>query len=277
VTFDPTNLAFEELQKIIFRLELGPHAKLLPAHWTPWKQPVPALPIDEFITNLAGRKRKPLIRSSDELGRDRLGECPYAIARAGVAKAIWFATVNDELQDLKAYTTSKLGDLKTELPALESKLLSAISHINSIGRSQELYQEFDGGKLSILGERLFATLYTIRETLPWIESHHLERSQHRGNLWRQAFVGSLFYTWWNLTNSDPSSSSGPFLEFVEKSWLSLSPNDLPEASWDSAIKTCLRRDPERSWWRETPPSTVMHESGSEDLDAWVAGKSSQDL
>jgi hypothetical protein len=103
VTFDPTNLAtFEELQRIILRLELDPHAKVLPAHWTPWRQPVPALPIDEFITTLAGRKRKPRVRSPDELGCYRLGECPYAMARAGVAKAINFATLRADFHSFLA-------------------------------------------------------------------------------------------------------------------------------------------------------------------------------
>ncbi len=207
MTFDPTNLTtFEELQKIILRLELSPSAKALPAHWTPWSQPVPALPIDEFVTALARRKRKPLVRSPDELGCYRLGECPYAIARAGVAEAIKLATINDELNDFKAVTTSKLKDLKTELPALKLGLLSAINHIGSIGSSQECYQELDFSKLSILQDRLLAALVTIRDSMPQIKALHLERSQHRGNLWRQSFVGSLFFTWWTLTNSDPSSS-----------------------------------------------------------------------
>jgi hypothetical protein len=280
VTFDPTDIAtFEELQKIILRLELDGRDEMLPAYWKPWTQPVPALPIDEFVTTLAGRNRKPRLLTPDDLRRHRLGACPYAMARSGVAAAIEFATVKDDLEDLKAYTTFKLGGLKTELPALESKLRSAISHISSIGKSQEFFHEFDNGALNILADRLILALVSIRETLPWIESHHLERSQHRGNLWRQAFVGSLFNTWWTLTNSDPSPSSGPFLEFIEKSWLSLSPEDLPEvSSWESPIRTCLRSDPERSWRREAPRSPVMHEpSGSEVLDAWVAGDSSQDL
>ena len=279
MTFDPTNLGtFEELQQIIFRLELDPHAKVLPAHWTPWRQPVPALPIDKFITALAGRKRKPRLRSPDYLRCHRLGECPYAMARWGVAKAINVATLNDSVEDLNAFTTSKLKELKTELPVLELGLLSAINHISAIGSAQERFHELDFSELRILQDHLIGTLITIRDSMPQIQALHLERSQYRGNLWRQSFVGSLFYTWWNLTNSDPSSSSAPFLEFVERSWSSLSPNDLPEVSWESAIKSCLGRDPERSWWREAPPPAgIGSPSNSEELDLCATGKCSQGL
>jgi hypothetical protein len=280
VPFDPTKLTtFEELEKVILRLELSPYATALPAHWTPWRQPVPALPIDEFITTLAGRKRKPLVRSPDKLGCYRLGECPYAVARAGVATAIQFATLSDHLEDLRAFTTSKLKDLKTELPALEVGLISAIDHIRSIGSSQDLCQELDFSQLPILADRLIAALFAIRALMPQIKALHLQRSQHRGNLWRQSFVGSLFFTWWALTESDPSSSSAPFLEFVEACWSSLSPNTLPEVSWESAIDSSLRRDPKRTtWWRETrPPVTVVAESNSAALEAWSRGKLPQDF
>jgi hypothetical protein len=272
---DDRSEAFEDLHRVFLRLELSPRAKTLPTHWRPWSQPIPALPIDEFITTLAGRKRKPRLRLPNDLKRSRLGECPYAMARAGIAQAISVAMTNDHLEDFKAFTTGKLKDLKTELPPIESELLSLINHISSIHTSQDTYQELDCSKLSILHDRLLAALLTIRETLPWIEALHLERSRYRGNLWRQSFVGSLFYTWWTLTNSDPSSSSAPFLEFVEMSWSSLSPDDLPEVNWESAIKSCLGRDPERSWWREAPPPEGNW--FEEALDAWATGKPFPDL
>jgi hypothetical protein len=250
MSFDPTNATSAELETITSRLALSPKAKVLPAHWTPWRRPVPPLPIDEYIAILAARKRKPLVRSPDVLSRFRLGKCPYAVARSGVAQAISFATFKQDIESLRALTTSKLRDLKTELPALESALLSAIKHITSIGSSQELHEELDFGNLLILQNALLAALVTVEHLMPEIRALHLERSRHRGNLWRQSFVGSLFYTWWILTDSDPSSSSAPFLEFVEACWSSLSPNNLPEVSWESAVDSALGRGSKRaSWWR----------------------------
>jgi hypothetical protein len=275
VTFDPTSIAaFEELQKIILQLETGSRgAKVLSALWTPWTQPVPSLPIDKFITTLSRRKRKPRLRSPDDLRSQRFGECPYAMARLGVATAIERATINNSLEDLRTFTTSKLKDLKRELPALDSGLLNASNHISAIGASQERYHELlDFGNLLILQDRLLAALIAIRDSMPQIEALHLERSQHRGNLWRQTFVGSLFRIWWTLTGNDPSSSSTPFLEFVEACWSSLSSNSLPEVSWESAIDSALGRGSKNTtWWRETPPLVTVVASDSAALDAWSAG------
>jgi len=247
---DPTNIAtFEELQKIVLRLAPG-RARTLPAHWTPGRQPVPALPIDEFITSFAERKRRPRLRSPHDLRCHRLGACPYAMARSGVAEAVEVAAMNGAAEDIKAFTTSKLKDLKNELPLLEPGLLSAFNHVRAIGSAQKRFQELDFSHLLNLEDRLIAVYLAIRDSMPQIEALHLERSQNRGNLWRQSFVGSLFSTWWSLTNSDPSSSSAPFLEFVSACWSSLSPDGLPEISWESAINSSLRRDSNSSWRRE---------------------------
>jgi hypothetical protein len=275
VTFDPTSIGtFEELQKIILQLKTGSRgAKVLSALWTPWRQPVPSLPIDKFITTLARRKRKPRLRSPDDLRSQRFGECPYAMARLGVAKAIEAATLNNSFEGLRTFTTSKLKDLKRELPALDLGLLNASNHIGAISASQVCYHELDLGNLLILQDRLLAALIAIRDSMPQIEALHLERSQHRGNLWRQRFVGSLFRIWWALTGNDPSSSSTPFLEFVEACWSSLSSNSLPEVSWESAIDSSLGRGSKSTtWWRETPPLVTVVASDSAALDAWSAGE-----
>jgi hypothetical protein len=253
VTLDPTNLSkYEEVNEIVARLGIKGRAQVLPAHWTPWRRPVPALPIDEFITSFADRTRKPRLRSPAELANYRLGECPYAIARSGVSQAIEFATLKHHVEVERTFTTSKLKDLKEDLPSLKKELLRVISHISAIGESQEQYDELDWREFRNLHDRLFATLMTIQASFPKIESLHLERSQNRGILWRQEFVGSLFQSWWTLAGSDPSSSSAPFLEFVQACWLSLSPGDLPEVPWESAIDTCLRKYPERGWRVRSP-------------------------
>jgi hypothetical protein len=272
VTLDPTNLSkYEELGEIVARLGIDGRAQVLPAHWAPWRRPVPALPIDEFITTFADRTRKPRLRSPAELTYYRLGECPYAMARSGVSRAIEFATLkNNFIEAQRTFTTSKLKDLKGDLPTLEKELFKVISHIGAIGDSQEQYAELDWRAFRTLQDHLLATVMTIQASMAKIESLHLERSQHRGNLWRQAFVGSLFHSWWALASSDPSSSSAPFLEFVQACWLSLSPGDLPEVSWESAIDSCLSKDSERWWCDSSPDVVVWHSAASSDaLDFWA--------
>jgi hypothetical protein len=276
VTFDPTSIgSFEELQKIILHLETDHRsAELLSAFWTPWRQPVPALPIDTFVTSLIRRKRKPRLRSPDDLRSHPFGECPYAMARIGVANALATATINDDLEGLRSITTSKLKILKGELPALELGLLSASNHISAIGACQERYDELPHfRKLLDLQDRLLATFLAIRESMPQIEALHLERSQHRGNLWRQMFVGSLFFLWWTLTDSDPSSSSAPFLDFLEACWSSLSLESLAEVSWESAIDSVLKRGSgSTAWWRVTFRPLRWRNTNSTAFDAWAAGE-----
>jgi hypothetical protein len=272
VALDPTNLSkYEELDEIIARLGIDGRAQELPAHWAPWRRPVPALPIDDFIATFADRTRKPRLRSPAELTCYRLGECPYAMARSGVSMAIEFATLKkDFIEAQRTFTTSKLKDLKGDLPALEKELLKVISHISAIGYSQEQYAELDWKAFRTLQDHFLATVITIQASMPKIESLHLERSQYRGNLWRQAFVGSLFHSWWALASSDPSSNSAPFLDFVQACWLSLSPDDLPEVSWESAIDSCLRKDSEK-WWRDPSHTAVVwcSPTSSDALDLWV--------
>jgi hypothetical protein len=246
--FDPTIIAtFEELQQINSRLAPGSQAKTLPADWTPGKQPVPALPIDEFITNFAERTRKPRLRLPEDLKRHRLGECPYAMARAGLAFAVREATVSRELEELRSISTGKLKELR-KLSPLRSQLLAAAGIIAAISSCQEQFEELGINRdLNRLRDRLLAAAFEIERSAPAIRGAFLERSQNRGHLWRIWFVSSLFGTWWRLTGSDPSIND-PFLKFLNAAWESLWP-DADPPPWESAIRSALRDDA-GGYWRE---------------------------
>jgi hypothetical protein len=275
VPLNPTNIStHEELDKIVARLEIDGHDRTLPANWIPRKRPVRSLPIDNFITSFVERTRKPRLRSPVELTCYPLGECPYAMARSGVSRAIKFAFLKNNFFEVpRAFTTAKLKDLKKGLPSLERTLFKVASYISAIAVSQEQFEEFsenDWRPFRTLEYHLLAAAMSIQAAMPQIRSLHLERSQFRGIVWRHAFVSSLFGSWWLLTGSDPSSRSAPFLEFVQACWLSLSPDeDLPDLGWEGAIATCLKNASEK-WWCDMSPDEVLHsQASSEALDRWV--------
>jgi hypothetical protein len=100
----------------------------------------------------------------------------------------------------------------------------------------------------------------------------LKRTENSGNLWRIWFVSSLFGTWWRLTNSDPSPASEQFLEFLDKAWESLSPRQLPEMNWESAIRTA-RKNMGTAWRHDADEITVtpreLGSSQNEQMDLWL--------
>lgn len=247
--FDPLT-ALSSMKDIDQRLFPG-RCRSLPDNWQIGRKPVAALPIDDFITDMRCRTRKPLLRDPDDMGRYTLGACSYAMARSSVAWAFYKAGVQLELNDLAGKTTSSIGRLKDDLEALRSQLLFVSGQIKEIADVQIQYQEYSNfGLLRDLSDLAIRTEFAIAKSLPIIKSDFLERSQYQGELWRQFFVASLSGAWWRLTGGDPSPT-GPFIEFVEASWASLS-DDVAPAAWESVIKTIKKRGAGSFPWREDP-------------------------
>jgi hypothetical protein len=269
---DPMNLSsYGEFEQINSRLEPGLNSKALPARWAKNKKPKPDLAIDRLVLILSNRQRKPKLRSSKDLQIYRLGECPYAMARSGLALALFNASFRSDLEGLRRISTGKLKKLKTELPPISSSLKAAAKIIGAIWGMQERYQEFELD-LRSLHDRMLAAVLEIDRAVPLIKDSFLNRSTYRGNLWRIWFVISLSGTWWRLTGSDPSASAtGLFLKFVNAAWESLSPVDLPEVNWESAIKTAIRNG--NKSWRDDPGHVVMthHRMSTTRLDRLVEG------
>lgn len=255
--FDPMNLkTFQEFKQVNSRLAPGYLASTLPAEWVTWKLPRSALPIDNFIKNFLIRERKPKLRSAHDLCSFHLGGCPYAMARAGVAFALFSATYRNDLEELRKTTTYNLKTLKDEFASLKPALLSAVKTVSDIFGAQMRFQELELD-LRPLQDRMLATVFEIDRIAPAITNSFMERSQYRGDLWKINFVRSMFGTWWRLTGCDPAySPSSPFLDFVKAAWQSLAPDDLPDLKWESAIETA-RRDRDKSW-RDDPGVILNH-------------------
>jgi hypothetical protein len=159
---DTTNLSYETFKHINSRLAPGAWAKTLPAGWTAGKMPVHALPLDDFISGLLIRTRKPKLRPLNELGHFRFGECPYAVARSGVAYAVFFAAYRTEQQAARKFSIPALRKLKNEIPELRAGILTSGGVLNVIlAAESEEYEPVLNEALSDLQGKLFEALRAI--------------------------------------------------------------------------------------------------------------------
>lgn len=244
---DPTDLSSPEaFEQVVAAFGIHVFQKSVPPSWKPWTLPTSPLPIDNFIASIVKRERSPRVRPRDALLKFDFGGCPYAIARHGVVSAFFHASAHRELDELRAVSTAKMRALKDELPSLRTDLLKSIGNIAAIGTAQEQFQEVNFAAFRTLQEGLLAALSAIDSTGQEISDLFLSRSQNQGNIWRIRFAGALFRTWWQLTDQDPSPS-GLFIDFANSAWNSLSSADLPEVSWESAVRTARRQSSDNGW------------------------------
>jgi hypothetical protein len=258
-TFDPFELSFDDINA---RLSPGRAAKRLPENWVARRQPRPSLPIDSFIRGLVERKRAPTIRCPEEL-RDQhpLGGCPYAVARTGVAHAVFHAHYRTFVDEHRVAANSALRQFSANAAKVREMLSEMVGQISTILRAQERAFEAELAELPLLREsdRLLRAMLAVRALEKPFADLYQRRSQNEGNVWRIHFVSSLFGTWWQLTGCDPSTT-GPFVEFLDDAWNSISDNTLPEISWDRAIRTA--KDRLRTEFGDETPWRIAHRSAS---------------
>jgi hypothetical protein len=245
--FDPLDLALDAVNARLFP---GCPGHELPATWRPWKQPTAPLPLDEFISEMVGRLRAPRLRSPDELARYHLlGKCPYALARAEVARAalqafLLFYAHRDEAEATAAMTRAA----KELIPDLRAQIATTVDHFFRIIEAQEYAFEPELDKEIIPLRREAEYLSDRCSALANIEAEltrmYVRRSQTRGNVWRIGFASTLFSAWWQLTGRDPGTSD-LFIRFLDAAWQSLSEEELPALNWESAINTARDR-----MWKE---------------------------
>jgi hypothetical protein len=130
-------------------------------------------------------------------------------------------------------TTKDLG------PSIVAKIDDLCREVQFLLEASQDF-EVDLPDLAKLAKALSDTSELLERMLPRIDQSHAVVSQNAGHPWRIAFVTSLFAAWWRLTGRDPQKS-GPFADFVEAAWQSLSVKTMPAVEWESAIVTAKRR------------------------------------
>jgi hypothetical protein len=242
--FDPAKLDFKRIQE---RLIPGFAAGMLPPNWQRGKEPKPALPIDEFITSLKARRRLPKLRSLEDLRCSVAKDCPYklacpyAAARESVVDAVQLAGTGTMLNDNRIDTNEALKAFSERADRVRRQLVELCSYVNTIQQSIEhvIIDELSELPLKKVGY-LYGAYMAIEDLKEAFTRMYRQRSQNAGNVWQIRFVSALFPCWSCLTGTEPSPT-GPFLDFVEAAWQSLSEDELPEGKWDSAIKTAKSR------------------------------------
>ncbi|WP_315747584.1 MULTISPECIES: hypothetical protein [unclassified Bradyrhizobium] len=265
--FDPSEL---DLSIIFSRLSFGsfesPSASF-PGKWKPWKKPVPQLPIDRFVTELTERRRPPNLRRPDELLRHHvLGACPYAVARAEVARAVLNASVCYDTDQRRDKAIAAMKDASDLLKASRTSLVTILDLLMRVDENAKEFgfvSDVDGLSLAEKADDI-ARLLELGD--PLYHAYVRLSRQAAAKVWRIAFAGALFRSWWILTGRDPSTSD-LFLNFLDAAWESLS-SDAGEQNWESAIRTARTRAREEHGcdapWRERycnlDPSLVHREA-----------------
>lgn len=241
--FDPTCIQPADLLE---RLQVG---RKLPPGWVTGQLPRLALPIDTCVQDDLLGKHK-LRDLTDIQGLHDLGNCPFAVARSELFAAGMYAILQHRKDRLiKPFAVDVSKYLKDQLPVLPEHLQAAEIQARALVAVG----------LSVAGEPMVRDIEKLAESLlisrHWIEklqgeiaSLHEHLSQPGGDIWRGAFVRSLFRTWWILADRDPKPNAGPFQRFVVAAWCSLSPDaSETDADWTSAIKVQLSRCSPGEW------------------------------
>lgn len=239
-TFDPHYLDFSAVSA---RLSPGWPANSLPANWRPWKQPRRPLPIDLFMTEILQRRRAPKIRAPEDLAtRHYFGACPYATARAEVVRAVFYALHQSEVNEVRTKATAAMMQVAKTGDDLRNQIAAIAQCLSLVAAAQEHAFDPEVEELSVLRklDRLLGAHSALKDLSGPLTALYVRRSQNAGNFWRINFVCALFSTWWQLTGRDPSTTQ-PFTKFLDAAWQSLSPDDLPAVSWESAIDTARER------------------------------------
>jgi hypothetical protein len=197
------------------------------------------LPLDDFIRTLGRRNRQPLLRNFAG------GELEYA--RLAIKSAVASANANFAARRLSELTTKDLGVLSKLVSKLMTDVVPQLEEagklIRRMGHVQQYYQDLEFEPFRDLHDTLVRLALKIREVEPTSRRLYAERRQNVGDVWKIAFVGALFRPWRELTGGNPQPD-GPFLEFVEAAWCSLSPNQ-PYVPFERAIRTAKAK------WRDS--------------------------
>ena len=212
----------------------------LPNGWLPNQKPSPALPIDEFISNLISPSRQSRLRlQKDFKDCEWTAECPYFFARSRIANAFLYANHQVRLDESRIRALTALANLKSRMEGLESEIASAAKSASALLRTNEDVP-FELYSLRDMAEALAYSHILIGKNRENIGRLHVDLSQNRGNVWRISFVTSLGVAWYCLVRKKPSAS-GRFPAFMDAALASVSDALAPVVDWTSSIKTARKR------------------------------------
>jgi hypothetical protein len=223
------------------------------------------LPIDEFVSRelIDGNKLKNGIPVQWSAG------CPFALARQLVSLAASQSHRRHDLEiEVKTPVKEALEYLKDNIPKLNAILNSILSRIQTVRDGA-----WDIGtrlsKVEDAYEALTLAEYVVPNAQRLIAALHLELSQESADIWRNAFITTLFPAWWLLTGLDPKPKQSPFQRFVIASWCSLSPRaSAADWDWESAIAIALKHS-KPGQWRAEPPEWAADQGTIGHSTQWV--------
>lgn len=196
------------------------------------------LPLDDFIRDLANNSKRRL-SLREFAGRE------LTFARTAVRRSFFGACLMVGARRFSEATTDQLSALAVLLRGVAPKLEKAISLIGRMGENQNEHQDLDFRPFGDLQDSILRVQMAIRKVEPLSRQLSVNRSQNAGNVWRISFVGGLFQPWRELTGGSPQPN-GPFVEFVESAWRSLS-SEQPDVPFERAIKTAKKA------WQDSGP------------------------
>src|SRR5262249_14800025 len=155
--------------------------------------------------------RAPTMRSPEELAHQHyLGCCPYALARAEIARAALNALLCVDTEVYRKTANAEIDAAAQKLPSLRSAMQEMVERLMRISEAQQYAfdHEVDGDLLIDKAADLAAACSALEELEQPLIKLHIRRSQENvnANVWRIGFAGSLFSTWWRLTGRDPTAT-----------------------------------------------------------------------
>jgi hypothetical protein len=257
---EPEDLTRDEALACLFGLDDEPFSEWLSgATWPHWKKPRNALPIDEKIEALRGRKGRIGLRSKAELERLNGNKrfCPFFDVRVWIAYAVGESLCSNERQTAWREAGLKLKTTAKQLMAINAASAEVFRGANpfefvflgsidgaairkpDLARSRDFVHSFLRAK-----QNAIALCSELRTAYGFIESEkrRISPASNRGNVWLQMFVEMLGYYWYFLTGKRPSTAP-LFADFVLAAYQSLGGREI---DLESEIKTVVKRVGRRS-------------------------------
>jgi hypothetical protein len=222
----------------------------------PWRKPANALPIDDNVEALINSPRSPKVLDRKELD----GRTPYFEARAAVLAAFRCACVEVTTGQIKkrvatlrvlARETAELQKRLEEYRGLVERGMEALDIFPVLPLSRPRPAAPSRGDLRLELDRFLSQLKLFNEA---VKFRRQQLSNNQPDYTKYAFADRLAWTWVVLTGTVPSDA-GPFTNFVDASWNSVSEN---EVHWDRTIRRLVRN--QRDFWKEGLKQYLMKQA-----------------
>lgn len=210
-----------------------------PSDWLCWKEPTPALSIDDQITSLIRRNAHPRLRSRSEL--DPIA-CPYYGARFAIAVAVDAATATAGADPTEMAKRCRVQEeaarQATEAIATISETLLQSSHRPEPRLPRLKSPELIGAYKTALMLRQMGTFERIAADARQWQTFYQRARGEPFDTWRLTFVAELGFAWATLTGVRPARNEW-FADFIADAYASIADD---EVWWDRAIRRAVALD-----------------------------------